>query len=393
MKKNISILGATGSIGRSSLKILEAFPDRLKLIAISTNKNIPKLLELLDIHKPEYAVVSRAEDMKKHFGKYESDYKGIKIYSGDEGLSRICRDQSNNTIINGISGKAGLSSSIQILESSINLALANKESIVCAGPLLKELAKKNNTKILPVDSEHSALFQLLRHKKNDEIKCIYLTASGGPFFKLDKNKWHNITIEDALKHPTWKMGNKITIDSATMSNKGLEVIEAHFLFDMDYSRIKVLIHPQSLIHSMVETIDSNIYAQLGPSDMAIPIQNAVFYPELLSNLYKNLDLSKNLMLELYPVDMDKFKMLQFAYLCGEKGKLYPAFYNYVNEILTYLFLEGKITFLQIEEFMMRAIDLFDVDIESNALDLTISNIKIIDQKAEMLIKKIIKELE
>jgi 1-deoxy-D-xylulose-5-phosphate reductoisomerase len=389
MKKNISILGATGSIGRSSFKILDSFPEELDLVAISANKNIDLLLSLLEKYRPKYAVISDHVEMKKRFGKYEAEHKGIKIYSGHEGLLRICSDKDNNIVINGISGKAGLSSSLKILECGINLALANKESIVCAGPILKEYALKNNAAIIPVDSEHSAVFQLLRHKKKEEVKCIYLTASGGPFFKLDKKKWNNISIEDALKHPTWKMGNKITIDSATMANKGLEVIEAHFLFDLAYSIIKVLIHPQSIIHSMVETIDSNIYAQLGPNDMSIPIQNAVFYPEPKSNLYKALDLSKNLLLELFPADKNKFKMLEFAYECGMKGKLFPAFYNYVNESLTYLFLEGRIKFLQIEEIMEKAIVSFDKDIDLSGLEVSINNIKIIDQKAQEIINDIL----
>ena len=388
MKKNISILGVTGSIGASSLKVCDNFNDNIDIIALSSHKNIDFLLSLIDKYKPRYAVVSDAQTMKNYFNTYETEYKGIKIYSGQEGLSKLCTDKDNNIIINGISGKAGLLPSLKILETGIDLALANKESVVCAGPILSQIARKNNSKIIPVDSEHSALFQLLQYKKPEHIKNIYLTASGGPFLNLDKKEWHDITIEDALKHPTWKMGNKITIDSATMANKGLEVIEAHYLFDIDYSNINVLIHPQSLIHSMVETIDSEVYAQLGPNDMSIPIQNAVFYPELKNNVYSRLDFTKAISLDIYPVDLDKFRMLKFAYCCGKIGKLYPVFYNVVNEILVCHFLENKISFLQIEEFMEKSLNVFDKDDILNKMELSIDNIYKTEKKAEVILENI-----
>ncbi|MCK4798131.1 MAG: 1-deoxy-D-xylulose-5-phosphate reductoisomerase [Spirochaetes bacterium] len=389
MKKKISILGVTGSIGRSTLKISDNFIDEIELRALSTHKNINSLLSLIDKYKPEYAVVSDIKEMKKYFNTYETEYNGVKIYSGEQGLLKLCSDKDNDIIINGISGKAGLLPSLKILENGIDLALANKESIVCAGPILKNIAIKNNSTIIPVDSEHSAIFQLLQGKKKECVKQIYLTASGGPFLTLDKKKWNTITIKDALKHPTWKMGNKITIDSATMANKGLEVIEAHYLFDLDYSCINVLTHPQSLIHSMVETIDCEIYAQLGPNDMSIPIQNAIFYPEIKNNLYKSLDFSKAISLDLFPIDMDKFRMLGFAYQCGKLGKLYPVFYNSTNEILVYLFLDSKISFLQIEEFMEKSIEIFSKDNTIDKMELSLDNIKETERLSDIILQSIL----
>jgi 1-deoxy-D-xylulose-5-phosphate reductoisomerase len=390
--KNISILGATGSIGKSALKICDQFKDCIKIIALSANSNVKSLLSLIDRYKPEYAVISDQNQMEKYFGYFHASHNGVKIYSGVDGIKKICSDKSNEIIINGISGKAGLMPSIEVVKSGINLACANKESIVCAGPLLKNILKTSGSMIIPVDSEHSALFHLLKNKDINDLKNIYLTASGGPFLNLDKSRWHKITIEDALKHPTWKMGNKITIDSATMANKGLEVIEAHYLFDVEYSKIKVLIHPQSLIHSMIETNDCELYAQLGPNDMSIPIQNAVFYPKIMHNLYNKFDFTRHVKLDLYPVDLDKYRMLKFAYLCGERGNKYTSFYNFINEALVNMFLQDKISFLDIENYMEVAIEKFDKDCiitHNNNLDL--DEISVIERYSENIIKKIIKD--
>ncbi len=392
MKKNLSILGVTGSIGKSALKIHEHFMDETNLVAMTANKNIKSLLPLIDRYKPVYAVITNRDEMLKHFGKSEVEYNGVKIYSGHEGISRVCSDKSNDIIINGISGKAGLIPSIETVKSGIDLALANKESIVCAGPLLKDISKRTGAKIIPVDSEHSAVFNLLLNRQQSEIKCIYLTASGGPFLRLEKSKWDKITIEDALKHPTWKMGNKITIDSATMANKGLEVIEAHYLFDLDYSRINVLVHPQSLIHSLVETIDCELYAQLGPNDMSIPIQNAVFYPEIKTNLYNKFDFTKHLSLDIMPVDLEKFKMLKIAYQCGIRGNGHTCFYNFINELLVHLFLQNKISFLDIEKYTEACIGEFDrTHLAGHDGHLSLDEISAIENYSERIIKNVIKD--
>ncbi len=379
--KSISILGATGSIGQSALKIIDNFKDDIILIATSTHSNIDALLKIIDKYRPLYAVVSDANVMKKHFFSYETIYNGTQVYSGVDGINRICSDKRNDIILNGISGKAGLNPSIEILKNGIDIAIANKESIVCAGPILKKLSLNNNCKIIPVDSEHSAIFNLLKNQETKNIENIILTASGGPFLKLDKSRWSSITVEDALKHPTWKMGNKITIDSATMSNKGLEVIEAKELFGFDLSKVKVVIHPQSMVHSMIETIDGEIYAQIGINDMSIPIMNALFYPQYKNNSFSKFDFSKPLSFDFMPIDFSKFKMLEFAYVCGNIGGLYQTLFNSANEYLVNQFLKEKISFLDIELYTEKIIDIFSKN-NLNNNELTLESINIVDREVE-----------
>jgi 1-deoxy-D-xylulose-5-phosphate reductoisomerase len=389
MKKNLSILGVTGSIGSSALNVCDNFSDDINLISLSTNNRIKPFLNILDKYKPQYAVIFDTNAMYDFFHEYETLYNGIRILSGETGLKKICEDKTSDIILNGICGVAGLKPSITILENGINLALANKESMVCAGKLLNRLSIRNKCSIIPVDSEHSAVYQLLNANDRKNIQNIYLTASGGPFLNLDKKNWNTITVEDALKHPTWKMGNKITIDSATMANKGLEVIEAHELFGFDFDRIKVLIHPQSLIHSMVECSDGEIYAQIGPNDMSLPIQNALFHPEMKLNTYSRFDFSKSITLELFPANLEKFRMLEIAYYCGKKGGLYPALYNYLNEYLVELFLSGKITFLQIEYLTCKSLDLFDKDDEIHRNEFSFDDFIVLKDKTEKTIKSIL----
>ena len=390
MIKNLSILGATGSIGDSALKILENFKENLNLVAVSTNKNVKKLIQIIEKYSPEYAVITDKESCQKYFNSDKAIIKNTKIFSGIEYLLQLCSDKKNDIILNAVSGKSGLIPSLKCLENGIDLALANKESMVCAGPLMKKTARQNRCQILPVDSEHSAIFQLLRDKNSKEIDKIYLTASGGPFLNLDKSNWNKITVADALNHPTWKMGSKISIDSATMANKGLEVIETKEFFDIEYDRIKVLIHPQSLIHSMIEMRDGEIYAQIGPNDMSIPIQNSLFFPEILENRYNRFDFTKTVNFQLFPVDFSKYKMLSFAYISGKNGGLYPAFYNCVNERLVDYFLKETISFLDIEKYMERALDIFaeDRDVEKN--DITIENVDIIENLSKRIVDKLIK---
>lgn len=389
--KTISILGCTGSIGKSSLNIAQNYADNITILAVSTHKNIPLLLTIMDTYNVEYAVVSDQEAYFDHFASYKiTEYKGKKIYPGKEGLTKLCTDTRNDIILNAIAGKSGLFPSLEIVTAGIDLALANKESVVCAGPLLLEKARKAQCRILPVDSEHSALFSLLNNKKADDIENIILTASGGPFLHVDKKDWGSLTVAEALNHPTWEMGHKITIDSATMANKGLEVIEAHYLFNIDYDKINVLIHPQSLIHSMVETIDGEIYAQIGPKDMSLPVQTALFYPEMKRNSYNRLSLSKGITLELHPVDMNKFKMLDLAYYCGKKGGMFTPFYNFLNELLVHLFLKEEIGFLQIEQYMEKALELFEANQDLDKNTFSIENIINTEKETEQLLNRILK---
>ncbi|MBQ2125139.1 MAG: 1-deoxy-D-xylulose-5-phosphate reductoisomerase [Spirochaetales bacterium] len=365
--KSITILGASGSIGTSALKVLDNHADKFCLHAVSVNRRLDKLFEIIKKYRPDYAVCADGEYFFNKTGKTSIVYEGIPIYSGCDGMERICHDKVDS-VLNAVAGKAGVTLSFAVMGYCKELALANKESVVCAGDLLFNEAAKNDCKIIPVDSEHSAIFSLLKDKSSDLIQNIHITASGGPFLNVDKSTWNKITPADALKHPTWSMGRKISIDSATMANKGLEVIEAHYLFSMPYEKINVVVHPQSLIHSMVEMIDGEIYAQLGPKDMAIPIQNAFSYPDVIENNYSRLNFFNGLTLEFLPIDMQKFRMLDFAIQCGKKGGIYPAFFNNVNEFLVMQFLDEKISFLQIETGMEKSLELLEKENFQNEIN-------------------------
>lgn len=354
--KNITILGVTGSIGSSALKVLDNHTEKFHLHAVSANRRLDNLIEIVKKYRPDYAVCADGEYFFSQTGKTSIVCEGIPIYSGNDGMELICNDKSD-IVLNAVAGKAGVALSFKAIKQCTELALANKESVVCAGNLLFDEAAKNNCKIVPVDSEHSAIFFLLKDKSPDLIHTIHITASGGPFLNTDKREWNKITPSAALKHPTWNMGQKISIDSATMANKGLEVIEAHYLFSMPYEKINVVVHPQSLVHSMVEMIDGEIYAQLGPKDMALPIQNAFSYPDMIQNDYNRLNFSSAVTLTFLPIDMEKFRMLNFAIDCGKKGGMYPAFFNNVNEYLVMQFLNEKISFLHIENAMEKSIEL------------------------------------
>jgi 1-deoxy-D-xylulose-5-phosphate reductoisomerase len=385
MSKKIAILGATGSIGASALNICSQFPNDIYLTGISTHTNIEKIPDLIKTNRPQFVVVTSERAMFDRFGSAEAEIDGVPVYSGNHGLDRITSDPDNDIVVNGISGIAGLEPSLSVVNAGIDLALANKESMVCAGDMLRNAADSSGSRIIPVDSEHSALFHLLHDKHPDSIERLFLTASGGPFWKRPRDEWHTITREEALQHPTWTMGSKITIDSATMANKGLEVIEAHYLFDLDYDRISVLIHPQSLIHSMIETIDGELYAQIGPADMSIPIQNAVFYPEIKSNTYNRLRFTEPLNLELVPVKKGLFIMLDLAYQCGEKRGLYPALYNVVNELLVDAFLAGRIHFTDIEKECVKAVEAFDRDDSFNKQQVTHESIEYVKKYSSRII--------
>lgn len=356
--KNITILGVTGSIGSSALKVLDNHKEKFHLHAVSANCRLDNLIEIVRKYRPDYAVCADGEYFFSQTGKTSIECEGIPIYSGNDGMERICSDKSD-IVLNAVAGKAGVLLSFKTVKHCKELALANKESVICAGNLLFEEAAKNNCKIIPVDSEHSAIFFLLKGKSPALIRTIHITASGGPFLNTDKSEWSKITPAAALKHPTWNMGRKISIDSATMANKGLEVIEAHYLFSMPYEKINVVVHPQSLVHSMVEMIDGEIYTQLGPKDMALPIQNAFSYPGMIENNYNRLNFLSALTLNFFPIDMEKFKMLDFAIGCGKKGGIYPAFFNNVNEYLVMQFLDEKISFLHIENAMEKSIELLE----------------------------------
>ncbi|MGL1892125.1 MAG: 1-deoxy-D-xylulose-5-phosphate reductoisomerase [Spirochaetaceae bacterium] len=334
--KKIFLLGATGSIGKSTIDIVDDFPDKLQLVGLSAHYNDLKLSQLGLKYNINDLVLTGSES---------SDYSNICDFGLDSLLKKI-KESKADIVVNGIAGSSGLLPSIMTIESGKDLALANKETMVMAGPIINELASKHEVKLLPVDSEHSAIFHLLENCKPEELDEIILTASGGAFRDKSIDELKNVTLQDALKHPTWDMGEKITIDSASMANKGLEVIEAAMLFDIDIDKIKVLIHPQSYIHSLIRKKDNSMYAQISAPDMKLPIQNAIFYPnmERVSSAY--LDLINKELTFLEP-DLKKYKMLELAYTSLKLGNAYTIAYNAANEVLVEAFVNNEIKFLDI----------------------------------------------
>jgi len=332
MKKKIIILGCTGSIGLNTIDIVKAMPDRFEIAAMSAHSSEEQLLSLAKTFKAKNLALtgSRPKD------------SSIK-YHTPEGLLQMIADTDADIVVNGIAGSSGLLPSIASLESGKNLALANKETVVMAGSLIKKTASKHGKKIIPVDSEHSAIFNLLEKRELNEIDEIIITASGGAFRNLTAEEMNKASLEDALTHPNWSMGRKITIDSASMANKGLEVIEAYQLFGLTLSKIKVLIHPQSMVHSLIRTIDGSLYAQISKPDMRVPIQNALTWPESVPSLFGRLDLA-GITLSFTEPDLKKYKMLSLAYQAAEAGCGYTIAYNAANEAAVDAFLNRKINF-------------------------------------------------
>lgn len=344
MERNISILGSTGSIGVQSLDVAKKM--NFTVNAITANTDWKKTEEQIREFKPAIAAMADETAAKKLRDAVKDT--PTKVLSGIEGVCECAAYEKSDTVIDAIVGMAGLVPALTALNNKKNLALANKEALVAGGRLVLDAAKNNNVKILPVDSEHSAIFQCLEGKPtNKALKKIILTASGGPFFGKTKKELENVTAADALKHPTWDMGAKITIDSASMFNKGLELIEAHFLFGVAPENIDILVHRESIIHSMIEYNDNSVIAQLGVSDMRIPIQYALTYPERYPSPVKELDLSEIATLTFYKPDYEVFDCLNICKEAISKGGLYPAAVNSANEEANRLFRENKIKFTEI----------------------------------------------
>jgi len=340
--KDVIVLGSTGSIGTSTLDVIRTHKDIFNIVALSahTNKNLlEKQAKEFDV---DILALSGAED-------------GSVSYSGEEGLLRLIDETDADIVVNGVAGAKGLLPSKHILERGMDLALANKETMVMAGKLVRELSEKTGSKLLPVDSEHSAVFYLDKGFRTFGIKEIILTASGGAFRDTPEQKLEHVTIEDALSHPTWNMGKKITIDSATMANKGLEVIEANELFDISCSNIKVRIHPESCVHSLIRTKENSLYAQISSPDMRIPIQNALTYPELLESPFGKLDLD-DFSLNFSKPDMKKYPLLSLAYRAADSGGCYPLAYNAANEVAVEAFIEGGIRYLDIHKVVSNTLE-------------------------------------
>ncbi|MBT3261035.1 1-deoxy-D-xylulose-5-phosphate reductoisomerase [bacterium] len=356
--KKISILGSTGSVGTQTLQVIEQFPEEFQVVSLAAGKNISLFKEQIKKFKPLFVAVYSDKEKDELAKELEKENIQIEIFSGQKGLLEIATASENELLIVAISGTASLAPTYKAIQAKISIALACKEVLVAAGSLIMAEAKKNGVSILPIDSEHAALKQCLASVKEDSalVQKVILTASGGPFWKLPKSEFKDITVEMALKHPNWTMGSKITIDSATMMNKGLEVIEAHHFYGLEYEKIKVLFHPQSVVHALAEFVDGNMIAQMGPHDMRFPIQYALTYPKKLCPDWARLNLAKVAKLEFYEPDFDKFPLLRLAYETGEKGGSAPVIMNASNEAAVSLFLRKKIKFLDIYKIVQEAVD-------------------------------------
>ncbi len=333
--KKIILLGCTGSIGKNTLDIIRRYPHDFVITGLSAHTNEKKLLELREEFGVSACALSGTEETRPGIPRV-----------GEEGLLDMIRETEADIVVNAISGSAGLLPSETALVSGKDLALANKESIVMAGGLIRELAETYGRNIIPIDSEHSAVFQLLRNRNTHEVEEIILTASGGPFRETSEEDLAAITPEMALQHPVWSMGRKITIDSSTLANKGLEVLEAHIYFGFDLQRIRVLIHPEGRVHSMIRTVDGAMYAQVSYPDMRLPILNALAYPGILHSDFGRMDLAGTA-LSFFAPDTRRFPMLELAYRAGERGGGYPAAYNGANEAAVRAFLHRDIGFTDI----------------------------------------------
>lgn len=387
MKKNISIIGSTGSIGCQTLDIVKKFPERFKVIGLSAGNNVELLVEQIKEFRPRMVSI-----MNEHLVNPLRDHleqlglqKEIEIFSGINGLIKVATIEEVETVVTSVTGTVGLIPTIEAINQGKNIALANKETLVAAGELVMKLVKKQGVSLLPVDSEHSAIFQCLSGEERKAISKIILTASGGPFRGKDIDFLNRVTVEMALKHPNWSMGKKITIDSATLMNKGLEVIEAKWLFDMNFKDIEVVVHPQSIVHSMVEYLDGSILAHLGVPDMRIPIQYALCYPERLENNIPKLDLKKVSQLSFEAPNLDNFPCLALAYQAGEMGGTMPAVMNAANERLVDIFLQGQISFTDIPKYIAMVMDRHHL-ISSPELEEIINA----DKWAREIVKQIVK---
>lgn len=351
--KKINLLGATGSIGTQTLDIIAAHPDRFSLSAMSVGRNIQKASEIITQFQPKLVSVLEEADAV-HLQK---EFPNVTIVHGDEGLIEAAVGIEADVLLNSVIGSVGLRPTLAAIEAGMTIAIANKETLVAAGDLVVEAAKRHNVPLVPVDSEHSALFQSLNGENPKRITQLILTASGGSFREYTRDQLQNVTVEQALAHPNWSMGNKLTIDSATMMNKGLEVIEAHHLFAMPYDQIECLLHKESIIHSMVEFEDTSVMAQLGSPDMRVPIQYALTYPDRIPMANaKRLRLDEIGKLHFKKMDYERFKALAFAYDAGREGGTLPTAMNAANEVAVQLFMEGRISFMQIEEIIERMMD-------------------------------------
>jgi 1-deoxy-D-xylulose-5-phosphate reductoisomerase len=356
--KKISLMGATGSIGTQTLDVIREHPEEFKLTALSVGRNIDGARKMIAEFNPILVSVQLEKDAEMLRREFPSS---VKILFGEEGLVQVACHHDADILVNAVLGSVGLYPTLQAIEAGKTIAIANKETLVTAGHLVMEAARKKGVALLPVDSEHSAIFQALQGEKEKNIEKLVITASGGSFRDRTRDELLGVTVKEALNHPNWSMGAKITIDSASMMNKGLEVIEAHWLFDIPYDKIDVLQHRESIIHSMIQFHDTSVMAQLGTPDMRVPIQYALTYPDRLGRPGgKRLDLADIGRLHFEKMDFERFRCLGFAYEAGRTGGSMTTVLNAANEAAVALFLDNKISFLEIEEFIERALNEHEV---------------------------------
>ena len=372
--KKISILGSTGSIGRNALEVVSRSQNKWDVVGLAAGQNKELLQKQVAEFNPEIISLEKEEDAAEFRREYP--HFSSKIYHGQEGAEAVARFEKNDIVLSAITGISGLRPTMGAVQEGKRVALANKESLVVAGPLILETAKQTGSQIIPVDSEHSGIFQCLAKEKQDHVKKVILTASGGPFFRLPAEEMKNKSLDEALDHPRWKMGKKVTIDSATLMNKGLELIEARWLFGLEPDQLDMLIHPQSIVHSLVEMRDGSVLAQLSPTDMKIPIQYALTYPDREESLMPSLDLSQVRALEFYEIDDQKFPLVKLARVALYEGDSVAVALNTANEVAVEAFIEEEIPFSDIaaivtaivEDHTKRKVinleDIFDIDRET-----------------------------
>ena len=381
--RKISILGSTGSIGTQTLEVVENLQG-IKVCAISGNSNIDLLEQ--QARKFQSELVAVMDEKNAELLKARLADTNIRVVSGMDGLVEVATYNGVDTVVTSVVGNVGLKPTFEAIRVGKNIALANKETLVSAGQLVMDLAKKHNINIYPVDSEHSAIFQSLQGNEDNKIERILLTASGGPFRGKKREELLHVTAADALKHPNWSMGNKITIDSATLMNKGLEVMEAKWLFGVDVDQIEVLVHPQSIVHSAVEYEDGAIVAQLGEPDMRVPIQYALTYPKRVKNPFPRVNFAQRSNLTFDQPDMETFKCLSLAYRALKTGGTLPAVLNGANEVAVARFLKGEIGFLDIPELIEQTMDAYTVKYEYTLEDLLEADAWAKDYAAKVVFK-------
>jgi len=353
--RSLTILGSTGSVGTQALDVVRRNPDRFKVVGLAAHTNQELLVGQIREFLPTYVAIVEEEtavDIRRRLG---SNVPGVEIFVGPDAAERLARDVEADMVLNALVGSAGLPPTLSALQSGKTLALANKESLVVGGDMVMDLIKGEPERLIPVDSEHAALAQLLRGERREDVKRVILTGSGGPFRGWARSDLARASVKEALAHPVWQMGPKITIDSATLMNKGLEVIEAHYLFGLEYSSIHVIIHPEGIVHALAEFRDGTILAQLATADMRLPIQLALGWPERLSSGIQPVPLADS-RLTFEPVDREAFPAIDLAYRVGQLGLTFPAVMSAANEVAVMAFLEGKIPLTRIVEIVQTVVD-------------------------------------